>query len=250
LWFNAAGLTAGFQSSLREFRGWLGYRERLEELQKLEDLARKCLTSPVVFSLLTPCIASPSLVDLRDRDLYPPLTRSHSSPIASTTYIQRALRDAEKSLFTPKPVVFTPSLSRLRKTQEQLSAQIDQRIRPKRPPLPESLPPTDDAEVDALLRKRGVISKCVREQVSDRDLLRLRPGQWLNDEVINFYGQLIMSRAEESKENRKDGLWDVHYFSTFFWTKLKNEGYEKGRLAKWTKKVRVSVQTVASDGWC
>lgn len=31
---------AGFQSSMKEFRGWLGYRERLEFLQKLESLAR------------------------------------------------------------------------------------------------------------------------------------------------------------------------------------------------------------------
>lgn len=142
-------------------------------------------------------------------------------------------------MFTPKPVVYTPSLSRLRATQEELSAQIDARIRPKRPSLPDSLPPEDEAEVDALFRKRGVISKCVREQVSDKDLSRLRPAQWLNDEIINFYGQMIMNRADEGKENR-DGVWDAHYFSTFFWTKLKNEGYEKGRLAKWTKKVRDS----------
>ncbi|EKM49026.1 uncharacterized protein PHACADRAFT_154750, partial [Phanerochaete carnosa HHB-10118-sp] len=32
--------TSGFRSSMREFRGWLGYRERLELLQKLEDMRR------------------------------------------------------------------------------------------------------------------------------------------------------------------------------------------------------------------
>lgn len=167
----------------------------------------------------------------------PPVSRTKSNPIASTTYLQRALRDAEKSLSTPKPVALTPTLSQLHATREKVSKQIDSRIRPKQPPLPASLPPEDEAKVDELLRKRGVISKCVREQVSDKDLLRLRPGSWLNDEVINFYGQMIMSRAGEGKENSREGLLDVHYFSTFFWTKLKNEGYEKGRLAKWTKKV-------------
>jgi sentrin-specific protease 1 len=35
---------------------------------------------------------------------------------------------------------------------------------------------------------------------------------------------------------RKNKPLNVHYFSTFFWSKLKGEGYEKGRLAKWTKK--------------
>lgn len=94
-------------------------------------------------------------------------------------------------------------------------------------------------EVKELMRRKGVISKAGREQVTDKDLSRLRPAQWLNDEIINFYGQLIMDRsveAEAAKENKKTVL-DVHYFSTFFWTKLKS-GYEKGRLAKWTKKVR------------
>jgi sentrin-specific protease 1 len=97
-------------------------------------------------------------------------------------------------------------------------------------------------EVNALLAKSGVISKIAKEQVSDSDIRRLRPGQWLNDEVINFYGQLISSRsmeAEAAKENEKK-LLNVHVFNTFFWPKMKS-GYEKGRLAKWTKKVSKNI---------
>ena len=63
--------------------------------------------------------------------------------------------------------------------------------------------------------------------------------EWLNDEIINFYGQLIMARsmeAEATKENKSKVL-NAHVFNTFFWPKMKS-GYEKGRLAKWTKKVR------------
>lgn len=72
----------------------------------------------------------------------------------------------------------------------------------------------------------------------------------MNDEVINFYGQLMMSRAEAVRENKENkgkgvagkGKWkaplDAHYFSTFFWSKLKDAGYEKGRLSKWSKKVQ------------
>ncbi|KAJ3551215.1 hypothetical protein NM688_g4829 [Phlebia brevispora] len=58
---------------------------------------------------------------------------------------------------------------------------------------------------------------------------------------------MILSRADASKENKGKGVvksaegarkkpLDAHYFSTFFWTKLKEAGYEKGRLGKWTKK--------------
>ncbi|EKM52098.1 uncharacterized protein PHACADRAFT_101438, partial [Phanerochaete carnosa HHB-10118-sp] len=99
-----------------------------------------------------------------------------------------------------------------------------------------SLPPEDEVKVAEIFQRRGIISKGVREQVSDKDLRRLHPGQWLNDEIINFYGEMIMCRAEESKENRGEGLLNVHYFSTFFWTKLK-EGYEESRLARWTKQI-------------
>ena len=89
------------------------------------------------------------------------------------------------------------------------------------------------------------MAKYAREQVSDTDLSRLRPGQWLNDEVINFYGAMILGRAEaaskgKEKENeRGEGKrpLNIHYFNSFFWSKLVNEGYEKGRLARWTKKV-------------
>jgi sentrin-specific protease 1 len=92
------------------------------------------------------------------------------------------------------------------------------------------------------------VSKFAREQVTDEDLSRLRPCRWLNDEIINFYGAMILARSDECKENPgvngvngvtsgKTKPLNIHYFSTFFWSKLKGEGYEKGRLAKWTKKV-------------
>jgi sentrin-specific protease 1 len=92
------------------------------------------------------------------------------------------------------------------------------------------------------LAEKGIVSRFAREQVTDKDLSRLRPRQWLNDEIVNFYGQLILSRSDACRENPgvngagKNKPLNVHYFSTFFWSKLKGEGYEKGRLAKWTKK--------------
>lgn len=144
----------------------------------------------------------------------------------------------------PSPPPFSPSLDKLRLEKLLKSQELEDRLRPKKKPLPALLPSKEDAEVDALLQKHGVISKCAREQVSDRDLVRLKPGSWLNDEIINFYGQMILSRSEAAsskanKENKKGNtkFLDVHYFSTFFWSKLSSEGYEKGRLAKWTKKV-------------
>jgi sentrin-specific protease 1 len=131
----------------------------------------------------------------------------------------------------------------LERAEREKDARINDRLRPKRIPLPSSLPAADEAQVAALMAKKGVIAKVARESVSNTDLARLRPGQWLNDEIINFYGAMIMERADghTDKENRsakgKGKLLDAYYFTSFFWAKLVKEGYEKGRLAKWTKKV-------------
>ncbi|KAI5835427.1 cysteine proteinase [Schizophyllum commune Tattone D] len=149
----------------------------------------------------------------------------------------------------PKPIPFTPSYEQQERWKRERDERINARLRPKRPPLPAALPPEDEALVDQLLRKRGVVAKFAREQVSDTDLSRLRPGQWLNDEVINFYGAMILGRAEaasKGKEKENEGSegkgkrpLDIHYFNSFFWSKLVNEGYEKGRLARWTKKIDI-----------
>jgi len=103
--------------------------------------------------------------------------------------------------------------------------------------------------VQAILRDPQFVSKAGREQVTFKDIQRLLPGQWLNDEIINFYGQLIVDcceNLEAQKENIDLAATDpnskarsplrIHYFSTFFWPKLQ-QGYVKSNLKKWTKKV-------------
>ncbi|KAK3834286.1 MAG: hypothetical protein JOS17DRAFT_38842, partial [Linnemannia elongata] len=65
--------------------------------------------------------------------------------------------------------------------------------------------------------------------VKRKDIQTLCPGEWLNDEVINFYGNLIMTRSKNSSSLPK-----VHYFKTFFYKTLSEVGYEKVR--RWTKK--------------
>ncbi|PJF18271.1 putative sentrin/sumo-specific protease [Paramicrosporidium saccamoebae] len=68
-----------------------------------------------------------------------------------------------------------------------------------------------------------------------RDLLTLRSPRWLNDEVINFYMQLIMERSL----SKRTGLPSVHVFSTFFYPKLRDRGYDLVRTS--TRRVSPSV---------
>ena len=118
---------------------------------------------------------------------------------------------------------------------------LDAKLRTKKRAFPIALTDEQAKTIRSLLNKRGVIARIGKEEVTDDDFARLHPDQWLNDNIINSYGQLLMSRAADSaaaKENNPTPpCLNVHYFSTFFWTKLL-QGYEKSRLAKWTKKVR------------
>jgi sentrin-specific protease 1 len=66
------------------------------------------------------------------------------------------------------------------------------------------------------------------------DLLRISPGQWLNDEIINCYMSIL---NDEGKRPENKGYPKVHCFNTFFYVMLLNngKGYMFQRVAKWTK---------------
>ncbi|KAK0208494.1 hypothetical protein DFS33DRAFT_1303966 [Desarmillaria ectypa] len=225
----------GYGSTFQEFDSLLQYRALLEGV---DTPSRQRLLS-----------ASPSLTDLRSKSIQPiqpTRLRRHSDISEFPGYLRLALEKARATLNGPKPAVpFSPAEEQCRLRDRTKDAQIERRLRgEKRKPLPKALPDEDELKVKAFLKKSGVVSKYEREQVTGQDLQRLKPGQWLNDEIINFYGAMILGRSEASKENPavngaakgKVTPLNVHYFSTFFWSKLDKDGYEKARLAKWTKK--------------
>uniref|UniRef100_A0A3Q2FSA2 Sentrin-specific protease 5-like n=1 Tax=Cyprinodon variegatus TaxID=28743 RepID=A0A3Q2FSA2_CYPVA len=57
------------------------------------------------------------------------------------------------------------------------------------------------------------------------DLGTLEDQNWLNDQIINMYGELIMDVAEQK----------VHFFNSFFYKQLVAKGYDG--VKRWTKKV-------------
>ncbi|CAO2821966.1 unnamed protein product [Amaranthus hypochondriacus] len=60
----------------------------------------------------------------------------------------------------------------------------------------------------------------------------LRPGEWLNDEVINVYLELLKER--ERREPKK--FLNCHFFNTFFYKKLigGRNGYDYKAVRRWT----------------
>ncbi|KAE8626805.1 hypothetical protein XENTR_v10006762 [Xenopus tropicalis] len=75
------------------------------------------------------------------------------------------------------------------------------------------------------------LSEGYRLTITRKDIMTLHSLNWLNDEIINFYMNLIMERS------KRKGLPKVHAFNTFFFTKLKSAGYQA--VKRWTKKVDI-----------
>uniref|UniRef100_A0A915DEM9 Ubiquitin-like protease family profile domain-containing protein n=1 Tax=Ditylenchus dipsaci TaxID=166011 RepID=A0A915DEM9_9BILA len=69
--------------------------------------------------------------------------------------------------------------------------------------------------------------------ISRRDLLKLKSIEWLNDEIINFYMQLIVQRSTHEPDLPK-----VFAFNSFFFTSLKNRGF--AAVKRWTKSIDLS----------
>lgn len=66
-------------------------------------------------------------------------------------------------------------------------------------------------------------------RITLRTLSCLRPGEWLSDEVLNFYLALVQEAGKERK---------IFCWSTFFWTKLTSgsDQYNYAGVRSWAKK--------------
>lgn len=114
-----------------------------------------------------------------------------------------------------------------------------------------TLTPEMQLEVEAALvaiPPEEVLASAFRLNISRADMHTLAEGQWLNDEVVNFYMNLIMERSE------KEGTPRVYAFNTFFFPKLLNGGH--AALKRWTRNIDLFsfdillVPLHASMHWC
>ncbi|KAL1020885.1 hypothetical protein UPYG_G00005960 [Umbra pygmaea] len=102
--------------------------------------------------------------------------------------------------------------------------------KPEFPQLTEEM----EAEVGRALRggsQNDVLSEGFRLTITRKDLQTLSSLNWLNDEVINFYMNLLVERSKDPS------LPTVYTFNTFFFPKLRSAGYSAVR--RWTKKMDV-----------
>ncbi|KAG7377324.1 hypothetical protein PHYPSEUDO_011854 [Phytophthora pseudosyringae] len=72
--------------------------------------------------------------------------------------------------------------------------------------------------------------------ITRRHLQCLLPMTWLNDEVINFYFQM-MSDRDEALVNAGVLPKRSHFFNSFFHTKVSENGYNFVNVRRWTRKI-------------
>ncbi|XP_034236345.1 sentrin-specific protease 1-like isoform X2 [Thrips palmi] len=102
----------------------------------------------------------------------------------------------------------------------------------KEAPLPE-LTDAMNAEINKALAAPpdAVLVSAFNLTIKGRDMRTLKDLAWLNDEIINFYMNMIIERG------KADNYPSVHAFNTFFFPKLISTGYDS--LKRWTKKVDI-----------
>lgn len=71
---------------------------------------------------------------------------------------------------------------------------------------------------------------------ADLELLSWKPNKWLNDNLINFYMELV---NERSKHNPL--LPKVYAFNTFFAKKLSEGVYNYNNVRRWTKRLKLNI---------
>lgn len=76
------------------------------------------------------------------------------------------------------------------------------------------------------------VAELGRHQCTPEDLRKLNGLNWLNDEVINYYLQLIQQRALDDTN-----LPSVYSFNTFLFPRLQDQGH--AGVKRWTRKVNI-----------
>jgi len=102
---------------------------------------------------------------------------------------------------------------------------------------PTDLPEMTDemlAVIGRAERSRGeVLVDAHKIQITVKDIGTLRGLNWLNDEIINFYLQMIVSRSVANPSK----FQPIYACTTFFYPKLKDGGHAS--VKRWTKKVDI-----------
>ncbi|KNE65926.1 hypothetical protein AMAG_09889 [Allomyces macrogynus ATCC 38327] len=121
---------------------------------------------------------------------------------------------------------------RLMLRDREWDERINDLMRRDKARVPVPLTEAMEADVDRALahpKDAIVVTLCDGATLMGADFMTLRDRAWLNDEIINAYGKLIMARAQSNA-----ALPKLHFFNSFFYPKIRDYGHKQ--VARWTKK--------------
>ncbi|GAA5920613.1 hypothetical protein JCM6882_001973, partial [Rhodosporidiobolus microsporus] len=164
--------------------------------------------------------------------------------------VDRALEVARRTMAEPlgRGAAFERYDAMKRAVEEAAKAaeeEEEEEVRQKRRVWPKKLSKEHLAIVNAAWSNPRFHSSMPAADVEARNLRRLKDGDWLDDEVINFHGKLINRRSDEADKTGERGegerrLRKVFCFPTMFYNKLLEEkgDVDKGfnNVKRWTKK--------------
>ncbi|XP_060108179.1 sentrin-specific protease 1 [Heteronotia binoei] len=200
---------------------------------------------------------SDSVIMLNGKDFKPP---TPSTPFfqaelwikeLTSVYDSRA-RERLRQIEEQKALALQLQSQRLQKQEFSIPDSVDLHLRvPLEKEIPVTIVPEEpkisdgeeefpelteemEREIKSVLRSGNqddMLSEAFRLTITRKDIHTLNNLNWLNDEIINFYMNMLMERSKQK------GFPAVHAFNTFFFTKLKTAGYQA--VKRWTKKVDV-----------
>jgi Ulp1 family protease len=119
--------------------------------------------------------------------------------------------------------------------RKQRDAEIEKLRKPARLPLPKGVKHCVQQIMRGEVPQDEVLIERFNQPIRADDLMTLRPGAWLNDEVINFYMNLINERSKQDSKALK-----VHCFNTFFYSNfLLPKGY--AGVKRFAKRAKVDI---------
>ncbi|WWC85688.1 uncharacterized protein L201_000554 [Kwoniella dendrophila CBS 6074] len=116
-------------------------------------------------------------------------------------------------------------LKGIQEEDEKKEREIEAKL--KKPKVPTSLSPDQEAKVSNDLNDPRFTARIPKAQCDAKNIRRLKPTTWLDDEIMNFYGEMMVERSKSI--GRK-----IHFFNSFFYQKLSENGYDS--VKRWGKK--------------
>lgn len=162
----------------------------------------------------------------------------HRKPLPYTTswyYQPPKIELPEQAASTEKYVELYMALVALREQRERETREEEKRK--EREAVPQ-LDPVAVRKVETFWARRDESTELVfayRIGISVYDLGTLKDGQWLNDNIIDFYLSMVTERSQKSKGS----LPNSFAFSTHFFSTLQTRGYSG--VARWAKRKGIDV---------